>query len=388
MNHQFTPTQDSLDRLNTIFRMMKEKSFHNHYHILFDIRNHIDKEVVTYLEIGAYAGGSASLMASHPKLTNVYSIDLGKPIAKEVVYANIEQFKNPEADFYYFEGDSTDQRVLHQVKEKVKKVDILFIDGDHTKDGVLKDWHNYKDFVNDGGYIIFDDYMDWQHSPEVKMAVDEIVQTHDMSGYKVIGSLAYPELEHTNYTVESSNEFILQKLEKKNELPETSSDENAARIKILVDTANATGCFDKIESEITTIKHDQQPVIDKSKEPHPENVHIGGSSIQKTNTGNDSTGLGTPAGSLSLKSDTVCIRNSTETETIFEATADKITYTNPDGVKVTLPLDAKEHLMGFPIFILESKLKNIEQKPSSLENIKKIRQLQRSLAVLKAPFEQ
>lgn len=50
--------------------------------------------------------------------------------------------------------------------EKLKKIlngrgiDFLFIDGDHSYDGVKSDFLNYKDFVKDGGIIAFHDIVE------------------------------------------------------------------------------------------------------------------------------------------------------------------------------------------------------------------------------------
>jgi hypothetical protein len=190
---------------------MKGTSFHDHYHVLFDLRSSIDKETINYLEIGAYAGGSASLMASHPKHTNVYSVDLGQPIPRTMVEENIQIFKNPVSQFLYFEGSSHDDRIINQVHRAVKEVDILFIDGDHTFDGVIQDFNAFKDMVLPNGYIVFDDYMDWQHSPDVQVAVDHLEKNGMFAEYEIIGSLKYEALEHSNTQIESSNEFILRK---------------------------------------------------------------------------------------------------------------------------------------------------------------------------------
>ena len=37
-------------------------------------------------------------------------------------------------------------------------VDVLFIDGDHTKVGVIADWEDYSGLVKKGGVVIFDDH--------------------------------------------------------------------------------------------------------------------------------------------------------------------------------------------------------------------------------------
>ena len=47
---------------------------------------------------------------------------------------------------------------INYVKENYPKIDLLFIDGDHTKKGVLQDWEDYSNLVTKGGIVVFDDY--------------------------------------------------------------------------------------------------------------------------------------------------------------------------------------------------------------------------------------
>jgi cephalosporin hydroxylase len=189
---------------------MENKSFHNHYHIIYDICNSFEEDV-TYLEIGAYAGGSASLAASHKNVKQVFSIDIGKPIPKEIPIRNVNNFKHENCSYRYFEGSSYDPNTVDNVHQNISEVNILFIDGDHSHAAVLNDFNNYKDLVKPGGYIIFDDYLDAKHSPRVRGAVDFIVENLLNNEYDVIGSLSYPELRLTNIDKVSSNEFIIRK---------------------------------------------------------------------------------------------------------------------------------------------------------------------------------
>lgn len=46
-----------------------------------------------------------------------------------------------------------------------EKVDFLFIDGDHTVEGVTQDYHDYKDLVRPGGIIAFHDILESQPLP-------------------------------------------------------------------------------------------------------------------------------------------------------------------------------------------------------------------------------
>jgi cephalosporin hydroxylase len=209
---KFNITENSLNKTNEIIGSMDGKSFHNHYHIIYDICDSIDGEI-TYVEIGTFAGGSASLLSTHPKVKKVISIDLGEPIDKSIPIKNVSNFKHTECTYEYIQGDSTDESTIEKLKSLTTNIDILFIDGNHHYDWVLKDFNNYKNFVVKGGYIIFDDYQDYEHSPEVKIAVDDLIKELNPSEYEILGSLKYKLLDKTNVPeLTSSNEFILKKL--------------------------------------------------------------------------------------------------------------------------------------------------------------------------------
>lgn len=207
----FQITQDSLERIRKIDREMENKTFHYHIHLLYDIRTFFGKDRVTYLEIGSYAGGSQSLMSSHEYPTNCVSLDLGHPIDKNVVVRNVERFSNPQSTFQYIQGNSHDENIIKTVHDNVGECEILFIDGDHSKVGTIQDFENYSDLVLPNGFIIFDDYMDSNHSPEVKTAVDEIVTKLNKENFNIIGSISYDLLSDFSKH-KSSNLFIIQKL--------------------------------------------------------------------------------------------------------------------------------------------------------------------------------
>jgi hypothetical protein len=205
-------TQKSLDIVRDISAKMEGSTFHHHYHILLDIANTYPVEYnLTYLEIGAYAGGSACLMMHRPN-TTIISIDLGWPIDPEIVLKNVWNFNKHGNSYSYIKGNSSHIDTISRVKDV--KVDILFIDGDHSYYGVWNDFLNYNDLVKPNGYIVFDDYYDHEHSPMVKSAVDHITnQLHN--DYEIIGTLKNIHnakgLEKTN---QFSNCFIIKKLDK------------------------------------------------------------------------------------------------------------------------------------------------------------------------------
>jgi predicted O-methyltransferase YrrM len=208
----FKITKESLLKNREISEKMEGKTFHLHTHILYDIRTSMgDTQNIKYLEIGSYSGGSVSLMSSHPYPTDCYSVDLGYPIEKETVENNVKRFKNEKSSFSYIKGNSQSYEIINHIKNNVFEVDILFIDGDHSKRGATLDYLNYSTILKKGGYLIFDDYMDSVHSPEVKYAVDDIIKTIDIEKYLIIGSIKYDILKEFS-DLNSSNLYIIKKL--------------------------------------------------------------------------------------------------------------------------------------------------------------------------------
>jgi hypothetical protein len=210
------PTQKSLDIVALIATNVS--TFHHHYHILFDIAETFGDKKINYVEIGAYAGGSSCLMLQRLN-TTIVSIDLGEPIPKGVVFENVINYKNNNNYYKYIQGNSqiieTKNEVIGALNNSrvlgySNKIDLLFIDGDHSFDGVIADFNMYSDLVAIGGYIVFDDYYDDVHSPDVKKALDEIILPN-LVDYEIIGTLenslgAYPS------ELKDGNCFIIKKI--------------------------------------------------------------------------------------------------------------------------------------------------------------------------------
>jgi cephalosporin hydroxylase len=140
------------------------------------------------------------------------------PIPKAVVFENVINYKSNNNYYKFIEGNSQSQTTKDKVIETLSnsrvlgytnKIDILFIDGDHSFDGVFNDFSMYEELVNVGGYIIFDDYNDKEFSPEVKSAVDGLIPS--LSNYEIIGTLenklgAYPS------ELKEGNCFVIKKI--------------------------------------------------------------------------------------------------------------------------------------------------------------------------------
>lgn len=78
---------------------------------------------------------------------------------------NWDIFDKNDKFLYYVQGDSKDEKTINSVVSFIdstenKNIDFLFIDGDHSYEGVKADFENYKGMVRSGGLIAFHDIYD------------------------------------------------------------------------------------------------------------------------------------------------------------------------------------------------------------------------------------
>jgi predicted O-methyltransferase YrrM len=119
----------------------------------------LDFEPSTFLEIGNYDGVNAYILSrALPKDCNLYMMDIvDKPECAETV----TELKRQGYIVKQIIGDSHDAKIkdllLKLLPDDYKRIDILFIDGDHSYAGVRKDFETYYPWVQDGGIIGFHD---------------------------------------------------------------------------------------------------------------------------------------------------------------------------------------------------------------------------------------
>lgn len=204
---------NSNELVQNISKTMFGKTFHHHYHILYDIRTLLGNEKKIYTEIGTFCGGSASLMMSHNYETVLHCIDPLHVISNQydIVKNNIVRFNKNNYEVNVYKKFSNDKNFIEELINSNFTTDILFIDGDHSYNGVINDFNNFEQFVNKKGYIVFDDYNDYMYSPEVKIAVDDIVKKIDTEKYEVLGTMENIKNSHDILNLKLLNEFILYK---------------------------------------------------------------------------------------------------------------------------------------------------------------------------------
>jgi len=114
------------------------------------------------LEIGTASGGTL-IIWSYLAKERVITCDL-----KDMSYAAslYEGLVPPDSDceVTLLSGNSHSADFKERVREALKgeQVDFLFIDGDHTEQGVTQDYLDYKEFVRPGGLIGFHDILENQ----------------------------------------------------------------------------------------------------------------------------------------------------------------------------------------------------------------------------------
>jgi predicted O-methyltransferase YrrM len=110
---------------------------------------------VRICELGLFNGGT-NLMLTHaiPTVRLVVGVDMH--IRNE---SQLRYFANSSHRQIYIGGRTCDSTTLQKVEQALggEKLDLLFIDADHSYAGVKQDFMNYRQFVRDGGIVAFHD---------------------------------------------------------------------------------------------------------------------------------------------------------------------------------------------------------------------------------------
>lgn len=160
------------------------------------ISNIINKNSFTsFIEIGVAFGGHLEEILNNTKIDKVYAIDSYK-----LSETTTDNFK--KSDQSYFNQDDYDElylftkkrlsklgNIVNFIREDSKdalkyiddeSVDIIFIDAEHSYNGVKNDIKNWIKKVKKGGIISGHDY-DHPNFPGVKIAIDESIDEFNLN---------------------------------------------------------------------------------------------------------------------------------------------------------------------------------------------------------------
>jgi len=107
----------------------------------------------------------------------------GWPVTRRTLERNLATMGVPQDDWRLIGHLSTDAAALEAASDR--EYDLLIIDGDHSVDGVARDFELYSPLVKSGGLIIFDDYgaPEW---PGIQPYVDEHLRSE--KGWSWVGA--------------------------------------------------------------------------------------------------------------------------------------------------------------------------------------------------------
>jgi autotransporter strand-loop-strand O-heptosyltransferase len=160
----------------------------NHKEI-FEAAEHFKSQgVKNFMEIGTDQGGSFAIWSKLSDDGIRISVDLPHGPFGRSDYDEYERdsyLQSLGSNVTTIWGSSHDESIKQQVSDILKgeKLDFLFIDGDHTYEGVKQDYIMYKEFVRPGGWIAFHDIKDTEFHRNANCRVDQF--WNELKGNKV-----------------------------------------------------------------------------------------------------------------------------------------------------------------------------------------------------------
>lgn len=124
---------------------------------LFNIIDDLNPKVVC--EIGSDLGGTLYLWSKVMQIDGlIISVDLPRLYRKSLNRFFSSFFPNTMKT-YFLRQNSHASKCISKIEKVLngEKIDFLFIDGDHSYEGVKKDFSMYARFVKKGGIIVFHD---------------------------------------------------------------------------------------------------------------------------------------------------------------------------------------------------------------------------------------
>lgn len=119
-----------------------------------------DRQPETVLELGTFLGGTLYVWArALESVEQVVTVD--KPVWTDLVHEGRRELfptfaADVRIDLVY--GDSHDDRTVEAVADRLRgEVDLLFVDGDHTYEGVREDFETYRELLGGDGVVAFHD---------------------------------------------------------------------------------------------------------------------------------------------------------------------------------------------------------------------------------------
>lgn len=154
--------------------------FKEEFRQLADIVKASNPKVI--VEIGTKKGGSFFIWSRYTNANHLISIDLPGGIhgggydRKKIPFLQYFVSDKNEAKVSVILGDSHALDTVQKLGEVLngEKIDFLFIDGDHTYEGVKADFELYSPLIREGGIIAFHDIVESDYHHSMNCYVDKL----------------------------------------------------------------------------------------------------------------------------------------------------------------------------------------------------------------------
>jgi len=135
------------------------------------------------VEIGSLYGGTLWYWSLLPAIKTLVAVDVPSDVPRVAqgvrdARGHWQEWIGGRVDLIDVQADSHDPATLEHVRTVLagEPADFVFIDGDHSYDGVRADWQIWTPLVRPGGLVAFHDT--WpngdRHEPGVTRLVDEL----------------------------------------------------------------------------------------------------------------------------------------------------------------------------------------------------------------------
>lgn len=111
-----------------------------------------ERQYESMLEVGSAAGANAKVFYEVLKLKDLFIIDNNQHGRHGLRVENLKNIKHEE-----YIGDSQSKEASDWLLSFNKKFNIIYIDADHSYEGVKKDTENYLSFLSEDGVVIYHD---------------------------------------------------------------------------------------------------------------------------------------------------------------------------------------------------------------------------------------
>lgn len=189
-------SKELVEKFNTInldsLKVVSQMSMNEKFQLFYSLYNLVENKnkMLRFVEVGSYEG--ASLQLIYKTLKDKYDNLQGfcvDPAKREGLLAVLKDIGS-EVEYISEFSYNAVERLKSKFEEDQNYPEIIFIDGDHTYEGVMKDIEDYYPLLSERGLIIFHDYLPvlndqnkesilehhGQREPGIRKAVTELIE--------------------------------------------------------------------------------------------------------------------------------------------------------------------------------------------------------------------